>query len=192
MEQVQDQCLDKCPRDEISSYIDGELSPEQELELELHFASCRKCSEELKLQRQFLCALDASLENEPEIELPKDFTKVVVASAESRVSGLRRPTERFNAAFICTSLFLVMMFSIGAASGDDALGTVFHIFEKTATVASFVGHIAYDMAIGAVIIIRSLSSYFIFGNSPTSLALPAIISFHIYVITRIAALFHRG
>ena len=191
MEQVQTQYLDECPRNEISSYIDGELSPEQELELERHFASCGTCSEELKLQRQFLCVLNASLENEPEIELPKDFTKVVVASAESRVSGLRRPTERYNAAFICTSLFLVMMFSIGAASGD-ALGTVFHILEKTATVASFVGHIAYDMAIGAVIVIRSLSSYFIFGQSPTSLALPAIISFHIYVITRVAALFHRG
>ena len=187
--QIHDQ--NECPRDQISSYIDGELGPGQELELELHFASCRRCAEELMLQRQFLCELEASLENEPEIELPNDFTKVVVANAESRVSGLRRPTERFNAAFICSGLFLVMMFSIGAASGD-ALGAAFHILEKTAAVASFVGHFAYDMAIGAVIIIRSLSSYFIFGASPTSLALPAIISFHIYVITRVAALFHRG
>ena len=90
MEYRQLQAKDECPRDEISSYIDGELSSEQELELEMHFAACAVCTEELKLQRQFLCALDASLENEPDIELPKDFTKVVVASAESRVSGLRR------------------------------------------------------------------------------------------------------
>jgi hypothetical protein len=189
LKQIHDQ--NECPRDEISSYIDGELDPGQELELELHFASCQKCTEDLTLQRQFLCALDASLENEPEIELPKDFTRVVVASAESRVSGLRRPTERFNAAFICSGLFLVMMFSIGAASGD-ALGIVFHILEKTATVASFLGHMAYDVAIGTIIVIRSLSSYFIFDHSPTSFALPAIISFHIYVITRVAALFQRS
>jgi len=191
MEYRQLQAKDECPRDQISSYIDGELSPGQEFDLEMHFAACSVCTEELKLQRQFLCALDASLENEPDIELPKDFTKVVVASAESRVSGLRRPTERFNAAFICSGLILVMMFSIGAASGDP-LGSVFGVLEKGAAVASFVGHLAYDLAIGAVIIIRSLSSYFIIDNSPTSLALPAIIGFHFYVISKVAALFRNG
>ena len=176
MEHRRFQVTDECPRDEISSYIDGELGPEQELDLEMHFAVCSVCSEELKLQRQFLCALDASLVSEPEIELPKDFTKVVVATAESRVSGLRRPTERFNAAFICSGLVLVMMFSLGAASGDP-LGTFFGVLDKTAAVASFIGHMAYDVAVGAVIIIRSLSSYFILDSSPTSLALPAIIGF---------------
>src|SRR3982751_163711 len=191
MEHRRFQVTDECPRDEISSYIDGELGPEQELDLEMHFAVCSVCTEELKLQRQFLCALDASLDSEPDIELPKDFTKVVVASAESHVSGLRRPAERYSAAFICSGLFLVMMFSLGAASGDP-LGTFFNVLEKTAAVASFVGHMAYDVAIGAVIIVRSLSSYFIIDGSPTSLALPAIIGFHLYVISKVAALFHHG
>jgi hypothetical protein len=191
MEQQQFQVFDKCPRAEISPYIDGELAPKQEIDLEIHISSCPICAEDLKLQRQFLCALDASLENEPEIDLPTDFTKVVVATAESHVSGLRRPTERFNAAFICSGLVLVMMFSLGAAAGDP-LGAFFSVWDKSAAVASCIGHMAYDVAIGAVIIIRSLSSYFISDSSPNTLSLPVIIGFHLFVISRVAALLRRG
>src|SRR5687767_7691259 len=92
-----------CPSPELSAYIDGELSPREELELEVHLAECRTCADELNLQKSFLNALDSSLDDEIEIPLPKNFTKSVVANAESRVNGLRHPHEWRNAAFICVA-----------------------------------------------------------------------------------------
>ncbi len=92
-----------CPSPELSAYIDGELSRHDELELEQHVSGCGICTDDLNLQKSFLNALDYSLDEKNEIDLPCDFTQAVVANAESRVSGLRRPHERRNAAFICAA-----------------------------------------------------------------------------------------
>jgi predicted anti-sigma-YlaC factor YlaD len=180
-----------CFADQISAYIDGELSSGEELQLEAHVRDCSHCAGELKLQRQFLCALDATLDSQPDIKIPVDFTKVIVANAESHLSGLRRQTERFNAAFICSGIFLIMMFSVGAASGD-ALGTVSAGFEKALVIGSFLGHMAYDIAIGVVIVIRSISSQLVFGGSAELMFLTVSVGFPLYILSRVAALFGRG
>ncbi len=73
-----------CPKSEIAAYIDGELSPRQELDLELHLAACRSCAEELNEQKKLLCALDFALEDESEIELPENFTKVIVTNCRKQ------------------------------------------------------------------------------------------------------------
>src|ERR1041385_5176048 len=125
-----------CPSEDISSYIDGELLPKQELELEMHFAGCEICAAEFNLQKKFLIALDQALEGEKEIDLPSNFTKVVVANAESRVDGLRRPSERFNALFVCSALFVFVLFTLGAESGKVFEG-FFAVFEKVAAVGAF-------------------------------------------------------
>src|SRR6188472_4506226 len=101
MDRVETNKKAACPSSDLSAYIDGELSPHDELELEMHIAGCRVCADDLNLQKSFLNALDSSLEEEAEIQLPKNFTKTVVANAESRVSGIRRPHELRNAALIC-------------------------------------------------------------------------------------------
>ena len=98
--------LFNCPLDDIASYVDGELSPDEETEFEAHLAGCETCRTELNHQKEFLFALSSSLESENDIPLPKDFTRTIVANAESRVSGLRRPRERFTAIFICAVLFI--------------------------------------------------------------------------------------
>jgi anti-sigma factor RsiW len=52
----------ECPSVEISSYIDGELTPRREIALEKHFAVCESCTSELNLQKKFLIALYHALE----------------------------------------------------------------------------------------------------------------------------------
>ena len=84
----------ECPRTELAAYIDGELSPREALELEMHLAVCQDCAAELNEQKKLLCALDFVLESERKIELPADFTKIIVTKAQSNVSGLRSPRER--------------------------------------------------------------------------------------------------
>lgn len=145
-----------CPTEEISAYIDGEMDPIRELEIESHFAACSGCAAELNLQKRFLCDLNSSLHSN-EIELPANFTKQIVANAESTVSGLRRPTERFNAVFICTAIMLFVLFATGTEAGTVFQST-YGFFEKIAMVGGLFGHLIYSVVLGLVIILRSFAS----------------------------------
>ena len=111
-----------CRTSEIAAYIDGELSSQAEFKLEMHFAVCPSCKSKLNEQKTLLCALDFALDNEQEIELPANFTKVIIATAESKVSGLRRPQERFKALFICAALFLLVILGLGSET-ESVLNT---------------------------------------------------------------------
>ncbi len=146
-----------CPSDDISAYLDGELSAGRELELERHFAACGICHSELNSQKQFLRGLEFSLRSETDVDLPTDFTRHLVANAESSVSGLRRPRERFNALFICAGMGLFALFALGA-DVERLLTGVLTFFAQAASVAGIVGHMVYTIFLGAAIIIRSLAA----------------------------------
>ena len=146
-----------CPSDEIAAYIDGELDASRELELDAHFLTCSACSDEIKQQKQFLCELDANLRDAGEIDLPANFTKTIVANAESTVSGLRRPRERFNALFICAGLFLFALFALGTDASRVFRGLAV-AFDQIAAVGGFFGHLVYSVFLGVAIIVRSLAA----------------------------------
>ncbi|MGE3466422.1 MAG: zf-HC2 domain-containing protein [Pyrinomonadaceae bacterium] len=153
-----------CPTDEISAYIDGELSGELELELEMHFAECGSCAKELNLQKQFLCGLNSSLKQDDALALPADFTRHIVANAESTVAGLRRPREIYNAVFICVALLLFGLFALGA----DAA----RVYEMAATavdqvgaVGGFFARVVYSLFLGIAIILRSIAAQFPIGEN---------------------------
>ncbi len=166
----------KCsPRSEIAAYIDGELLPREELELELHLAVCKSCAAELNEQKKLLCALDYALENDGEIKLPANFTKIVVINAESKVSGLRRPQERSKALFVCAALFLLVLLGLGRET-ETVLNTFGKFAEQFLAVGGFVWNLIYDVSVGTAIVLRSLSSQFIF-NSFASLVILIIFGF---------------
>lgn len=146
----------ECPSFEIAAYIDGELDRAREFELEDHFAACEICAQELNHQKQFLCDLNSSLKHEGDLELPPNFTKLIVANAESTVSGLRRPRERFNAVFICAGLALFVLFALGA----DVFKGVSGIFDQMSAVVGFFGHLFYSIFVGVAIIVRSFAAQF--------------------------------
>ncbi len=148
-----------CPSFDISAYIDGELSLEREMELDAHFAACNECFYELNQQKQFLFGLDSSLKRENELELPCDFARSIIANAESTVSGLRRPNERFNAAFICAALLLFVMFVLGSEAAG-VLGTVASFFEKVFAVGGFFAHLVYSVFVGITVVIRAAAGQF--------------------------------
>lgn len=146
-----------CPIDDISAYIDGELSHSREIELDLHFVSCRPCSDELNFQKQFLGSLDSSLKQERELPLPADFARQIVANAESTVAGLRRPRELYNAAFICAGLLLFGLFALGT-DADRVLGGLGTAFEQAGAVGGFFAKVVYSIFLGFAVIIRSLAA----------------------------------
>lgn len=149
----------ECPTEDIAAYIDGELDSGREFELNVHFADCHICSLELNQQKQFLCGLNSSLRQEREMELPANFTKLIVANAESTVSGLRRPREQFNAVFICVGLLLFVLFAMGAEATRvfDGVST---FVDQTAAVGSIFGHLIYSLFVGVVVVVRSVAAQF--------------------------------
>lgn len=172
-----------CPVADISAYLDGELSPQAEMDLELHFAGCAMCTTELNDQKNLLRALDSTLD-ESQFELPKDFSKAVVANAESRVSGLRRPKERFNALLICGGLLLLSLFALGENAGRT-LGALSSGFQAVAAVAETCFHFVYDLSLGAAVIFRSLFSNFVFGSPASALLFVAVFFAIIFIFSRL-------
>jgi anti-sigma factor RsiW len=146
-----------CSPDEIAAYIDGELDPAREVEMDAHFALCGDCGRQLNQQKQFLCSLSSALGNENEVDLPPGFTKLIVANAESNVSGLRRPTEVYNAVFICAGLALFVLFALGSET-VGFFERVLTFLDQIGAVGGFFGRIVYSLFLGASIIVRSLAS----------------------------------
>ncbi len=173
----------ECSPDEIAAYIDGEITAERESELEAHFAGCAACSLELNQQKQFLCGLNATLKQEGEMELPAGFTKLIVTNAESTVSGLRRPTERYNAVFICVALVLFVLFALGSDSGRifDGVST---IFDQVGAVGGFFGRVIFSIFLGLAIIVRSVAAQFSFDLVTTTSLVAILTSLVIYFSRR--------
>jgi hypothetical protein len=146
----------ECPTDEISAYIDGELDLVREVEMDAHFAVCQACTLELNRQKQFLCGLNASLNQEKDIELPAGFTKSIVANAESTVTGVRRPRELYNAMFICVGLLLFVLFAMGPEASRlfDGLARV---VDQLTAVGGVFGRLIYSVFLGVAIVVRSIA-----------------------------------
>jgi hypothetical protein len=171
-----------CPTEEIAAYIDGELDAAREIELEAHFSECTVCSFELNEQKRFLRDLDASLNCEEPLDLPVNFTKVIVTNAESSVSGLRRSNERYNALFICAGLTIFVLFALGPEA-SRVIAAVGQILEQIAIVGGFFGHIVYSVFLGVVIILRSMAAQTSFDLVFT-LAMCVIIIFSLTAVSK--------
>jgi anti-sigma factor RsiW len=141
---------------DVAAYLDAEMSPSEEIEFELHLAKCKYCVAELNRQKELLHILDSTL-HQDDIELPENFTKVVVTNAESSVKGLRRRSEWLNAVFVCCALAFFGLFALGA-DASRSFGYPFRVFERIAAVVTFFGHLMYDVAVGIVVILRTITS----------------------------------
>jgi anti-sigma factor RsiW len=179
-----------CQNNEIAAYIDGELSPREELDLEMHFAVCPSCKVKLNEQKKLLCALDFVLENEKEIELPANFTKVVIANAESKVSGLRRPQERFKALFICAALVLLVLLGLGGET-ETVLNTFGKLGEQIFAVGGFAVHLIYNFAIATAIILRSLSHQIVFNSAMSVAFLVMFFVISLFALSRLIVRYNR-
>lgn len=180
----------QCPRSDIAAYIDGELTPGEELAIEIHFTGCPSCAAELNEQKRLLHVLDSALEKEREIELPANFTKVIVANAESKVSGLRHPKERFNALFVCMSLFFLAILGLGSETGA-VLNTFVKIGAQCLAVAVFAAHLTSDIALGGFVILRSLSYQFVYGLSASPAFIIAVFFVSLAALSRLIVRFNR-
>ena len=178
-----------CPSPDLAAYVDGELTPDQELQLDLHMSVCRVCSDELNLQKNLLNALEGSLD-ERAFELPKDFTKTVVVNAESRVNGLRHPSERRRAAIIFAGLLLIALLVLGNNIGL-AFAAAAAIADKVVAVVNSVGHFVYNIALGSVIVVRSVASDLVFDSANGIALILLVLVVSLLLSSRLLVRFHR-
>lgn len=180
-----------CPREEIGLYLDGELSADDELVFEKHLAVCPICLDELNTQKEMFSALDFAFESKSEIELPKDFTKVIVTKAESGVNGLRSKKERSNALFLCSGLFLLIMLGLGAES-ERAFGTVSALGRQFVAVISFTFHLILDITTGAVVVLRSLSQHLVSNQMFLYALILGALAIFVFIVSRYWLKFSRS
>lgn len=111
----------------ISADIDGELSPEEEREMQLHLNSCRRCRP-LKVELERMCA---SIRVMDTIPAPKDLAKKTMvqvrAAPKSKVIHLfQRPWARTAAGMAACAVFCVCLYgaatqvNMKGAASDDA------------------------------------------------------------------------
>lgn len=179
-----------CPSPDIAAYVDGELSSGDELGLEIHIAQCGVCREDLNLQKSFLNALNLSIEEEDAIELPPDFTKTVVVNAESRVSGLRLPNERRNAALISIGLIVFSLVLLGG-NADSAVAATAAVVEKIVVVLAATAHFVYDLALGSTIVFKSLAASLVFQSGAGIGLFVVIFVVSLYSFSRLWGRFDR-
>ncbi len=153
-----------CQHEVIIAYLDGELKPDEELELEFHFADCKPCADAINAHKKVSNSLEIILEDEMKhIKLPENFSKVVTAKAESNVSGLRQKKEISYAFLICAAL--VFFLTAGFGSKIDSFWAVPGKFvDQFMAVVIFGAHLVYDAAIAVSVICRSLCHKFIFSS----------------------------
>jgi hypothetical protein len=157
-----------CSQSDIAAYLDGELDSAAEMHLEMHLAQCENCFNSLKEQKMVLCALNAVLDNKTQIELPVNFAKKVTVRAESGLSGLRRSEERWMAVTLCALLFGLIA-AAGLAGETSGLVELFSgSFRIVYAAGGVIGFFLYNIGLGAVIFIRTVTRIFL---SETELSL---------------------
>ncbi len=181
-----------CEREDIAAYLDGELTGEELTSFETHLKSCHVCAAELRTQRELLCTLDVAFNQSRGFELPRNFTRVVAAHAESNLSGMRKRSERRQALKICVVLALLSAALLGAA----ARGMVFEPTRSFLRVAEALLDVAwrtvYNGGAGLAVIVRVIGHAVV--SAPHGLGLLFLLAFLLCIslLPLLIARYHRA
>jgi len=143
----------ECRTEDVAAYLDGELDGASSESFEAHVKTCVRCATELRIQRQLLCTLDFAF-SEPLFELPRNFSRVVAAHAESDLSGMRKKSERRRALQLCALLALLAFALLGAASRALVFQPARSFLRIAGSLLDLAGRALYDAGTGAVVIVR--------------------------------------
>jgi anti-sigma factor RsiW len=147
-----------CRPEEAAAYLDGELSAEATTHFEQHAHACPRCATALNEQRRLLCMLEAAfgapLTGQP--ALPRDFSRVVRARAQSDMSRVR--TEKKRALLLCAALAALAFALLGGQAFALALAPVRGAGRALLAALDVLGHTLMETGRGAVLILRALTA----------------------------------
>lgn len=158
-----------CQNQEVAAYLDGELDQHARSVFEEHLKQCRPCAAQLDEQKRLLNALDFALGDGEgsRLPLPKDFTEVITARAESDMSGVRRRSEHGLALRACAVLALVAFALLGgAALSESVIQPAYALARHVASIADVMGRVLYDAGAGMAVISRNVGGHLLFEAHP--------------------------
>jgi hypothetical protein len=117
---------------------------------------CMFCNAELNEQRRLILALDSTLGTASDLPLPQNFIRIVMARAESDLSGMRDRLEHKRAARFCLILGGAGFALIGAAAGKALLVNAWTIVDQALGIFGLLWMALRDAAIGLTVVSRVL------------------------------------
>jgi len=181
----------ECRTEDAAAYLDGELDGAASQTFEAHLKTCARCATELRMQRQLLCTLDFAF-SERSFELPRNFSRVVAAHAESDLGGMRKKSERRRALQLCALLALLAFALLGAASRALVFQPAQSFLRIAGSLLDLVGRALYDAGTGAAVIVRVVGRALILA--PHGLGLILVLPFVIALalLPRLIVNYHRA
>lgn len=182
-----------CRSEEIVAYLDGELDALALEQLEKHLGGCDWCAAELRVQRHLHLELSLALtDEEPAIEMPKNFATLVAARAQSDMSGVRDKAERRRALLLCAVLGLVSFALLGGrALRESVLAPVIAIWRASVSLFSFLGHALYDAGAGLTVLSRGLGGRVLFESRGLGLLCLLLFALALFTLARLIVRYHR-
>ncbi len=144
----------QCLNDQIAAYLDGELGAESASAFEQHVCGCSFCLAELRRQQRFILELDSAITLPPDLALPRDFTRIVAARAQSDLSGMRDRFEHRRALRLCLILAFGGFTLLGAAAVKSMLLSSRMIAEAILGIFSLILTTLQDALVGLIVIAR--------------------------------------
>ena len=141
------------------AYLDGELEAAASSRFESHLRACAACRDALVSQQRLACLLDATFGAMPDeqLALPKDFTEIVTAHAQTDMSGVRCPVERTRALLLCAVLAAMTFALLGASAFAETLAPLPALARGFGSVLWMAGHAVIDAGAAAAVLLRTVS-----------------------------------
>ncbi len=149
----------ECRPAETAAYLDSELSAESAARFEAHARACAACAATLNEQRRLLRLLDAAfgdMSRQP--GLPRDFSRVVQARAQSDMGRLRQRGERWRALLLCVGLTVLAFALLGARAFGEAFAPVRVAARALGAALDMLWHVLVETGQGAALILRALGA----------------------------------
>lgn len=183
-----------CNNENITAYLDGEMSDDEAVCFENHISVCKLCSDELQTQKRIFNELDFAFDSQKELlPLPLNFTKVITTTAESDMNGLRQNEEKSRALRLCVVLALLSFVLLGWARFSDSIFVpIKKLFRVAVSLLEIVWNLVYDLGLGIVVIVRAVSRHFVFESNSLSYLLIVIFLCSILLLSRLIRRYHRA
>ena len=181
-----------CP-EEAAAYLDGELSGAAGTRFEQHARACPACAEVLNEQKRLLCLLSVAF-GEPLVEqpiLPRDFSRVVRARAQSDMGRVRGRIERRRAVLTCVALAALACALLGVSALGEALAPVRVIVRALLAALDMIGHTLAETGRGAGVILHALGEQMTGAPIALRLLLFVALSGAIVLLLRLINNYHR-
>lgn len=184
-----------CQSEEIAAYLDGELDAPAVVLFERHLEECAACAEELQQQRRLLCTLDFALGGRAgaDLQLPKNFSEIVAAHAQSDLGSLRTErAERRRALRLCVALAAASFVLLGSAAlSESILKPLGLIIRQAGTLLGFLGRALYDFGAGLAVIGRGVGGQTIFESQSLTSLVFLLLAVAVVLLPRLISSYHR-